>query len=167
MKFNIITLFPDFFSGFISCSLIHKAIQKKIIEITLVNLRDFAINKHGQVDDKVFGGGPGMLLQIEPIDKAINSIDSGGGFKMLCDPRGKILDSYFAQELAELEQREKMRRSVIASIDLKKGKVLTREDLDAKRPGTGIPPEKIDILVGKKVTKDIEKDAMILETDIE
>ena len=66
----------------------------------------------------------------------------------------------------ELEQREKMRRSIIAARDLKTGTQLKEEDMDAKRPGTGIPPENIKDLVGKTLTGDVEKDTLIFETDI-
>jgi N-acetylneuraminate synthase len=66
----------------------------------------------------------------------------------------------------ELEQRTKMRRSVIAKKDLKAGTTLTLDDLDAKRPGTGIPADKLEALVGKELLRDIDKDEMILEDDL-
>jgi len=66
---------------------------------------------------------------------------------------------------AELEQRKKMRRSIIAMRDLPAGAVLTKGDLSAKRPGTGIPVEKINELVGKVLIRDIKADTMILDTD--
>ena len=66
----------------------------------------------------------------------------------------------------ELEQRKKMRRSIIATRNLKVGTKLKKEDMDAKRPGTGMSPEKIKDLVGKTLTRDIEEDTLIFETDI-
>lgn len=65
------TIFPGYFNSFLENSLIEKAIKKKLIEVYVHDLRKWAINKHGQVDDKVFGGGPGMLLRIEPIYMAL------------------------------------------------------------------------------------------------
>lgn len=61
---------------------------------------------------------------------------------------------------------KKMRRSIIATRNLKVGTKLKKEDMDAKRPGTGMPPEKIKDLVGKTLTRDIEEDTLIFETDI-
>ena len=67
---------------------------------------------------------------------------------------------------AEQEMRLKMRRSIIASKDLKAGTKISENDLDAKRPGTGMPPEKINTLIGKTLNQDIEGNALIAETDI-
>ena len=67
---------------------------------------------------------------------------------------------------AEMEQRKKMRRSVIATRDLPAGTVLSAADLSAKRPGTGMAPETIAELIGKEITRDIEADTLILEADI-
>ena len=66
----------------------------------------------------------------------------------------------------ELEQRSRMRRSIIAAKDLTAGTVLKLDDLDVKRPGTGISPDKLSALVGKVINKDIAKDYMILDSDI-
>jgi len=71
MRFDILTIFPEYFNSFLENSLIEKAIEKKLIEVHVHDLRKWAINKHGQVDDKVFGGGPGMLLRVEPIYMAL------------------------------------------------------------------------------------------------
>jgi sialic acid synthase SpsE len=67
---------------------------------------------------------------------------------------------------SEQEMRKKMRRSIIASKDLKAGTILSEDDLDAKRPGTGMSPEKINLLIGKTIIRDIEGNALITETDI-
>ena len=68
--------------------------------------------------------------------------------------------------LFEVEQKAKMRRSVIAARDLKAGQVLTADDLDAKRPGTGISPDRIDSMIGMTVTRDITADELLKESDI-
>lgn len=74
MKFDIITLFPNMFSGPFSESMMKRAIEKKAIEINLHNLRDWAIDDYGSVDDKPFGGGVGMLIRPEPVFNALESI---------------------------------------------------------------------------------------------
>ena len=66
----------------------------------------------------------------------------------------------------EMEQRKKIRRSIIAAKDIKAGTKLSVEDLDVKRPGTGLPPDKLSELVGKILLRDIEGDTMIAESDI-
>lgn len=78
MKFDVITIFPEIFDSFLKESLLVKAREKKIIQINIHNLRDWAENKHKTVDDKPFGGGPGMVLKIEPIYKIIKEIKAGG-----------------------------------------------------------------------------------------
>ena len=67
---------------------------------------------------------------------------------------------------AEMEQRKKIRRSIVAINDLKAGTKLTADNLDVKRPGTGLPPDKISELVGKALIRDIEGDTLITEADI-
>ena len=66
----------------------------------------------------------------------------------------------------ELEQRKIMRRSIVTIKDLKKGTILEEKDLDVKRPGTGIPPEKLESLIGKTINRDIEADSIIYQKDI-
>lgn len=85
----IITLFPEYFSSPLSASLIGKAVKNNIVRIHLINLRDFAINRHGQVDDTPYGGGHGMVLMIEPLKKALDSIDEKT-LKILLSPRGYL-----------------------------------------------------------------------------
>lgn len=76
MNFHIITIFPESLSGYFNSSILGRAQKDKKIEINLHNLRDFAGDKHKKVDDKPFGGGPGMVLKAEPIIKAISKIKS-------------------------------------------------------------------------------------------
>jgi len=73
-KFYVITIFPEAFDSYLKTSILGRAQRKRIIKINLVNLRDFAFDKHKTVDDRVYGGGPGMVLKIEPIFKAVSSI---------------------------------------------------------------------------------------------
>ena len=74
MRFDIVTLFPDFFASPLMSGLMGKALEKKIAEIYLVNPRDFATDKHRRVDDEPYGGGAGMLLKPEPIFAAVESL---------------------------------------------------------------------------------------------
>lgn len=75
MNFSVITLFPELFSAFSESSLIGRAIQEKKVGLDLLQLRDFGVGKHKQVDDTVFGGGDGMLLQCEPLFNAFESLE--------------------------------------------------------------------------------------------
>jgi tRNA (guanine37-N1)-methyltransferase len=77
MKIEIITLFPDYFDSVISQSIIGKGRDKKLFEIDIVNLRDFAEDRHKTADDKPFGGGGGMVLKIEPLYKCLKSLGCG------------------------------------------------------------------------------------------
>ena len=74
MKFEIITLFPDYFREALKQSLIGKAAEKKLFEIEIVNLRDFATDKHHTVDDTPFGGGGGMVMMLQPLDNCLKSL---------------------------------------------------------------------------------------------
>ncbi len=74
MKFEIITLFPDYFTLSLRQSLIGKAINETLFEINILNLRDFAIDRHKTVDDTPFGGGGGMVMKVEPLDRCLRSL---------------------------------------------------------------------------------------------
>lgn len=74
MKFEIVTLFPGYFEQSLRQSLLGKALDKKLFEIEIVNLRDFATDKHRTVDDKPFGGGGGMVMMIEPLDRCLRQL---------------------------------------------------------------------------------------------
>ncbi|MBI4973358.1 tRNA (guanosine(37)-N1)-methyltransferase TrmD [Candidatus Roizmanbacteria bacterium] len=71
MKISIITLFPSMISGFLSESILKRAQEKKLVEIEVINLRDFAIDDYGSVDDRPYGGGAGMVLRVDVIHKAL------------------------------------------------------------------------------------------------
>ena len=74
MKFEIITLFPDYFNLSLKQSLIGKALEKELFEIEIINLRDFATDKHRTVDDTPYGGGGGMVMKLEPIDNCLKNL---------------------------------------------------------------------------------------------
>ncbi|MDD5601428.1 MAG: tRNA (guanosine(37)-N1)-methyltransferase TrmD [Candidatus Izemoplasmatales bacterium] len=101
MKITILTLFPEMFSGVLSESIIKRALADNIVEIVLVNFRDYAKNKHKQVDDTPYGGGPGMVLSIEPIHAALASLpDANTAVKVLLTPQGIPYRQEHAKELA-------------------------------------------------------------------
>ena len=103
MRFHIITIFPNIFTGFLQESLLKKAIDKGIVKVHLHNLRDFTTDKHKTVDDRPFGGGPGMVIMIEPVDKAIQAIkakERGKGKVIMLSPKGERFNQKKAKELA-------------------------------------------------------------------
>tara|TARA_Y100001970_G_C14249513_1_gene870766 strand:+ start:613 stop:1344 length:732 start_codon:yes stop_codon:yes gene_type:complete len=90
MKFNVVTLFPDLISNFLSEGMLNRSIEKNFISIDIFNPRDFTDNRNNRVDDRPFGGGPGMVIQAEPIIKCLESIkkDRSNTFTLLSSPRG-------------------------------------------------------------------------------
>lgn len=104
MRFDIVTLFPAIFDGYLTQSLLDKAIQRRLVEIERHNLRHWAKdNPHKQVDDKPFGGGPGMLIQVQPtVDcvEAVEAMDPRPAKRIILTPQGKRLDQRVAEELA-------------------------------------------------------------------
>lgn len=105
MKFDIITLFPEMFKGPFDESIIKRAQDKKLVEINLHNLRDWAIDKRGSVDDRPYGGGVGMILRVEPIYNALLEIKKNKLSKiLLTDPRGIKFTQKKAREYSKLDQ---------------------------------------------------------------
>ncbi|MCS4536597.1 tRNA (guanosine(37)-N1)-methyltransferase TrmD [Mycoplasma sp. CSL7475-4] len=100
MKINFLTLFPNYFKPFVEESIISKAIAKNLIDIEVIDFRLFSKNKHHKVDDEIYGGGHGLLLQVEPIDLALDSLKQRGGYKILVTPQGKKFDQSIANKLA-------------------------------------------------------------------
>src|SRR5580698_740204 len=76
MRFDVLTLFPDLFAGYLTQSILHKALESRLVEIHLWNLRDWAQGKHKSVDDRPFGGGPGMVLMPEPVFAAVEAVQA-------------------------------------------------------------------------------------------
>jgi len=101
LRFDLITLFPEFFASPLSCSLLGKAIAKQIATVNLTNPRDFALDKHRRVDDEPYGGGAGMLLKPEPIFAAVESLPVLPQREIiLMSPQGQPLTQSLLQELA-------------------------------------------------------------------
>ena len=99
MQYNIITIFPELIDSFSNIGFIKHSIKKNIIGINSIDLRKYADNKHNRVDDKSYGGGPGMVLQYEPIRKSINIIKDSGPIIYL-SPQGMPLTQNKLKELS-------------------------------------------------------------------
>ncbi len=98
--FHIISLFPEAFKSYFSASIIRRAQDKKIIKIKFHNPRDFAKGRYKTVDDKPYGGGPGMVMKIEPIVKAVNSIKAKSKI-ILLSARGRQFSQKMAKDWAK------------------------------------------------------------------
>lgn len=116
MKISIITLFPKMISGFFEESIVKRAIEKKLVEIEIINLRDFAVNDYGSVDDRPYGGGAGMVLRVDILYKALSKItnnklqmtneiqNSKSNLKIiLTSPKGKVFNQKKAEEFSKLK----------------------------------------------------------------
>lgn len=102
MRLDILTLFPEMFDGPFSHSIIKRAKQKGIVEIHLHNIRDFAAGKHKNVDDYAFGGEPGMVMMIQPIDDCITALQKERKYDevIYLSPDGELLDQPLANKLS-------------------------------------------------------------------
>lgn len=103
MKIDILTLFPNMFSGFMNESIIKRAIDEKKVTINTVNFRDYAKNKHKKVDDTPYGGGSGMVLMCQPIFDAVDSVKTEKSKVVLLSPQGKKFSQKKAYELSKEE----------------------------------------------------------------
>ncbi|MEW6171480.1 MAG: tRNA (guanosine(37)-N1)-methyltransferase TrmD [Bacillota bacterium] len=106
MLFDVLTLFPEMFSGPLSESILKRAIARGIITVNLINIRDYSRNKHRTVDDAPFGGGAGMVMSPEPVFLALESIrqrtDSRPGAVVLLCPQGERFSQDLAWEMSQL-----------------------------------------------------------------
>jgi tRNA (guanine37-N1)-methyltransferase len=108
MRFDIVTLFPAIFDGYLSQGLLEKAIQRELVDIQRHDLRDWAPDTpHRPVDDKPFGGGPGMLIQVEPTVRCVEDVQAmetssppGSTRRIVLTPQGKRFDQPMAEEFA-------------------------------------------------------------------
>ena len=104
MKFDVLTLFPEMFAP-ITESIIGRATKSKILEINLVNIRNFSNDKHKSVDDTPYGGGKGMLIKPDVVYRAYNSIEKTDNTKVIyLTPQGKKLNQEKVEELSKAEQ---------------------------------------------------------------
>jgi tRNA (guanine37-N1)-methyltransferase len=103
MKIDVLTLFPAMFAGPLDESIIKRAREAGRLDLAIHNLRDYAHDRHRTVDDRPFGGGPGMLLKPEPIFEAVESLAREGTRVILLSPAGRPFSQAIARELAGLE----------------------------------------------------------------
>ena len=105
MRIHILTLFPAMFSGPFSESIVKRAVDQGLVEISIYNIRDYTSDKHHVVDDSPYGGGPGMVLKPEPIFKAVEAVRGETGMPViLLTPQGKLFSHRVAEELAQNEK---------------------------------------------------------------
>jgi tRNA (guanine37-N1)-methyltransferase len=103
IRFDVLTLFPDLFQGYLSQSLLKLAIQRGLVQVHLWNIRDWATDKHQKVDDRPFGGGPGMVLMPEPVMACVEAVRAKAeppGRVVLLTPAGRRLTQSLVEELA-------------------------------------------------------------------
>ncbi len=103
MRIDILTLFPKMFDGFLSESIIKRAIDKEKVKINIIDIRDYTPYKNNQVDDYQFGGGGGMIMMCEPVFNAVESVRTKDSHVILLTPRGKTYNEKKAKELKELK----------------------------------------------------------------
>ncbi len=119
MRFSVITIFPDLISHYVNESILKRAQKKKLIKVKAIDLRDFATDKHQKVDDTPYGGGPGMVLKVEPIYRALQALalssrakrsGAEGSLKqcdkikiVVLDPAGKKFDQKMAKRFSKLD----------------------------------------------------------------
>lgn len=102
MKIDILTLFPAMFNGPFNESIIGRARDRKLLEINITNIRDYALDKHQQVDDYPYGGGAGMVLKADVLSRAIDDIKKPGSHLVYLSPQGKKLNQGIVAGLAEI-----------------------------------------------------------------
>lgn len=107
IRFDIITLFPPIFSGYLGESLLAKAIERGQVEVHVHNLRDWSTDKHHKVDAPPYGGGPGMLIQVQPVVDCVEHVrglDTDPGELLIMSPQGEMLKQSVVSELAQSQR---------------------------------------------------------------
>ena len=107
MRFDVLTLFPDMFPGYLSQSLLNKAIDRGLVQINLHNIRDWSRDKHHNIDDRPFGGGPGMVLRVEPIVESVEAVQAMADTAaqvLMMTPQGQAFNQKLVEELAQQER---------------------------------------------------------------
>ncbi|MDI6801985.1 MAG: tRNA (guanosine(37)-N1)-methyltransferase TrmD [Thermodesulfovibrionales bacterium] len=107
MGFDVITIFPEIFHAYLGESILKRAIQRRLLDVRVYNLRDFTTGKHRTVDDYPYGGGSGMVLKIEPVYNALNSIKGDGAERtvVLLSPQGKTYNQNMAETFSTSSKR--------------------------------------------------------------
>lgn len=103
MRFDVLTLFPEIFAGYLGEGLLKRAIERGLVEVRLFDIRDWATDKHKTVDDRPFGGGPGMVLKVDtvvPCVEEVRSQEPDPGHLVMLTPQGRRLDQRVVRQLA-------------------------------------------------------------------
>jgi tRNA (guanine37-N1)-methyltransferase len=100
VRIDVFTIFPEILEGPVRASLLGKAIESGVVDVRVHDLRAFATDRHRQVDDESYGGGPGMVMKPEPVFAAVESLGAGGMRVVLLSPAGRRLDQALVRELA-------------------------------------------------------------------
>jgi tRNA (guanine37-N1)-methyltransferase len=104
MRFDVLTLFPEIFQGFLGQSLLKRALEAGRVQVHLHNIRDWAADKHNSVDDRPFGGGPGMVMKVEPVVECVEAVRARAaepGMLVMLTPQGRRLDQPLVEHLAQ------------------------------------------------------------------
>ena len=174
IRFDILTLFPNMFKGLIEDSIIKRAIEKKLIEVNLIDFREFSTNKHHTVDDYSYGGGAGMLISVEPVHLAMKTIPN------LEKAKNKIVKTYGVKH-KKLEERKTSRSGgvfvAISDYILERGGVVygvkqnddfsvcharatTKEERDAFKGSKYVQSDMKDTV--QSIAKDLDKNKKVL-----
>lgn len=105
MKFHFLTIFPEMINSYIGESILKRAGEKKLVSFEVKNIRDYTTDKHGKVDERPYGGGPGMVMTPEPILRAFGKLKlkKGGKVKVIqLSPSGKLFDNATAKKMAKM-----------------------------------------------------------------
>ena len=98
MRITILTLFPEMFDGFLTNSIIKRAIAKQLVEINIVNIRDYTLDKHHRVDSAPIGGGAGLIMKCQPILDCLKDVKKDNSKVILLSPRGKQYNQKLAHQ---------------------------------------------------------------------
>ena len=104
MRLDVLTLFPRIFDGYLQQSLLHKAIEASLVDVLLHDFRQWTTDRHHSVDDRPFGGGPGMVIQVKPVVECVEAVQAQAapGRVIVLTPQGRTLNQRVVEELAEL-----------------------------------------------------------------
>ncbi len=103
MRFDVLTLFPEIFTGYLGQSLLNKAIDRDLVHVAIHDVRQWSTDKHQKVDDRPYGGGPGMVLCVKPVVESVEDVQKesdGPGRVVMLTPQGRQLNQKVIEELA-------------------------------------------------------------------
>lgn len=104
MKFKILTTFPNIFDSFLESSILKRAIEKKLIEVEVINIRNYTLDKNHRTDSRPIGGGAGLILKCQPIIDALKANSTSSTFKLITSPRGRTFNQDIAKEYSSKYQ---------------------------------------------------------------